>query len=260
MEISSKQEENPQNEDAQIKLIKEIEPNFDEMKNTIPTEIKEEIITIINKFTTIIKDLESIDQSQFKSQFIEKLGPLNSLINSLSQKIKNYPNINPESKKCLTQIKKSMFKLNTLSNNPSIITKLYYNGKYKGDFLNNKREGKGIYIFSNGDKYEGHYKNNLKEGFGIYSYKNGDIYEGNFKNDKYEGKGVYKYSNGDIYEGEYKKDLRDGKGIYIYNKRNKYEKYEGQWSEGKKQGKGSLLRRKWAIYWKRRRYLYWEFY
>ena len=67
MEISSKQEENPQNEDAQIKLIiKEIEPNFDEMKNTIPTEIKEEIITIINKFTTIIKDLQSIDQSLFK--------------------------------------------------------------------------------------------------------------------------------------------------------------------------------------------------
>ncbi len=175
MEISSKQEENPQNEDAQIKLIiKEIEPNFDEMQNTIPTEIKEEIITIINKFTTITKDLESIDQSQFKPQFTEKLGPLNSLINSLSQKIKNYPNINPESKKCLTQIKKSMFKLNTLSNNPSIITKLYCNGKYKGDFLNNKREGKGIYIFSNGDKYEGHYKKDKREGKGIYYYDDGE--------------------------------------------------------------------------------------
>ena len=52
------------------------------------------------------------------------------------------------------------------------------------------------------------YENDKKEGKGIYKYDNGDIYEGYFKNDKKEGKGIYKYKNGDIYEGDFKNDIR----------------------------------------------------
>ena len=54
--------------------------------------------------------------------------------------------------------------------------KYYYNDgeRYEGDYVNGKREGKGIYYFKNGDKYEGDFKNGLKEGNGIY-YNNGEM-------------------------------------------------------------------------------------
>ena len=32
-------------------------------------------------------------------------------------------------------------------------TKIYNNGKYIGQTINNLREGKGIFYFSNGDRY-----------------------------------------------------------------------------------------------------------
>ena len=47
---------------------------------------------------------------------------------------------------------------------------------------NNKREGKGIMIYQNGDIYEGHWKNNEKEGKGIMKYKNGEIIYEYWKN------------------------------------------------------------------------------
>ena len=31
--------------------------------------------------------------------------------------------------------------------------------KYKGEFKNDKQEGKGVMIWNNGDKYEGEFKN-----------------------------------------------------------------------------------------------------
>ena len=41
-------------------------------------------------------------------------------------------------------------------------------GKFIGTLINNKKEGKGKYIYNNGHKYEGEYKNNLRDGRGIY--------------------------------------------------------------------------------------------
>ena len=146
MEITTKEVPNSKDSNEQSELIiKEIEINFDEMIKTIPEEITEEIQVLINKFITIIKEQEALDKSHLQ----EKIGPLNTIINTISQKIKNFKGINDESKKSLSQIKKLMYKLNSILNNPSIITKSYINGKYKGDFLNNKREGKGTYIYSN---------------------------------------------------------------------------------------------------------------
>ena len=45
-----------------------------------------------------------------------------------------------------------------------------------------KKGGKGIYYFNDGDRYEGDYKNDNKEGKGIMHYNNGDRYEGYWKN------------------------------------------------------------------------------
>ena len=51
-----------------------------------------------------------------------------------------------------------MYKLNTIENRPSYIKKEYNNRKYEGDYINGKREGKGLYIYNSGDNM----KENIK--------------------------------------------------------------------------------------------------
>ena len=72
---------------------------------------------------------------------------------------------------------------NDLPNGKGI--KYYSNGNilYEGDFINDKFEGKGKYIYDDGD-----YKNGLRNGKGIIYYKNGNIMsEGGYINDKKGG-------------------------------------------------------------------------
>ena len=54
----------------------------------------------------------------------------------------------------------------------------------------------------NNDVYLGDFLNNKKCGKGKMTYFNGDIYEGDWNNDCYEGYGEIKYSNGDYYKGK----------------------------------------------------------
>ena len=114
-------------------------------------------------------------------------------------------------------------------------TKDYSDGKYEGEFNNDKREGKGIMYYYNGDKYEGEYKNDKREGKGIMFYKSGDRYEGEFKNDKKEGKGIGYFKSGNKYEGEYKNDLKEGRGTFFYFNG---DRYEGEYKNDKKEGYG----------------------
>ena len=56
---------------------------------------------------------------------------------------------------------------------------------YEGDFIGDKFEGKGKYIYENenSEYYEGQWKNGLMEGKGKEHYANGNIeYEGDFIN------------------------------------------------------------------------------
>ena len=84
-------------------------------------------------------------------------------------------------------------------------------------YINNKLNGKGLYINPNEYLYEGNFKNDKREGEGIIIYKNGDIYNGKFKNDKREGEGIIKYYNNNRYNGNWKNDKIEGKGIYQFN-------------------------------------------
>ena len=51
--------------------------------------------------------------------------------------------------------------------------------KYVWDFVNDKKEGKGIAIYSNGDKYGGKYKNNKQYGKGVVTYSSWVDMKGN---------------------------------------------------------------------------------
>ena len=121
--------------------------------------------------------------------------------------------------------------------------KEYINGQYKGIMLNNKKEIKGIMIYKNGATYDGQWKNDKKNGKGIfissyyYNCKNhiGMKYEGDFQDDKIEGYGIAIYSNGDKYEGEWKNNKQYGRGRVEYFGG---AIYEGEWMNGKFEGIG----------------------
>ena len=62
---------------------------------------------------------------------------------------------------------------NNINNNKEL---KYKDGKYIGQVINDKREGKGIFYGNNGDRYEGEWRNDKKEGKGIYDFASGNRY------------------------------------------------------------------------------------
>ena len=59
---------------------------------------------------------------------------------------------------------------------------------YIGNWKNNMKERKGLFLWKNGDKYDGDWKNDKKEGEGKMVYQDGKEENGNFKNDKFDKK------------------------------------------------------------------------
>ncbi len=64
----------------------------------------------------------------------------------------------------------------------------------KGQWIDDKANGFGIYLHVNGAKYEGDWKDDLQHGFGIETWADGSRYEGNYQLGKKQGKGfnIYK--------------------------------------------------------------------
>jgi hypothetical protein len=78
------------------------------------------------------------------------------------------------------------------------------------------QNGKGRFIFDNGDKYIGEFKNSLPHGRGIYQGHNGSTYKGPFIKGMRQGYGSFNWSSGDQYIGEYLHNVRHGEGVYIF--------------------------------------------
>jgi hypothetical protein len=78
------------------------------------------------------------------------------------------------------------------------------NGRYKGEMRRGKNNGKGSYIWANGDKYEGDFVDNKRTGKGTSTWSNGNKYEGDFVDDQYTGKGTFTNPNGIKCTGIYK--------------------------------------------------------
>ena len=76
----------------------------------------------------------------------------------------------------------------------------FENGVYEGEIMDNKRNGKGKYIWADGNVYEGDWLDDKKSGSGRFEWANGDSYEGGYYNDKRDGTGVKYYANGDVFE------------------------------------------------------------
>jgi hypothetical protein len=112
---------------------------------------------------------------------------------------------------------------------------------YKGGWNSNKkRQGFGISISADGNTlYKGNWENDKIGDFGLFLEKNGNYYLGQIKEGKFEGKGELNIKGISKYNGEFKNDLPEGKGIFE-DYENNY-KYDGDWSMGKKNGRGVLV-------------------
>ena len=114
----------------------------------------------------------------------------------------------------------------------------YENGSiYYGEWdpSTNKRHGRGIQLWPDGNKYSGLWKNDKANIKGKLEHDDGDYYEGEWKDDKAEGHGVYCHIDGAKYDGGWKSDKQHGFGIEIWPDGSKY---EGNYENGFKSGKG----------------------
>ena len=112
-----------------------------------------------------------------------------------------------------------------------------HNLLYKGDFINNLREGEGIEK-GNGGKYEGSFENDKRSGKGKIYFDSGDYYEGDFSDNKFNGTGHFIWKkNGHEYIGDYLNGIIHGNGLYKWNK-DQY--YKGQYINGVKEGNGEM--------------------
>ena len=124
-----------------------------------------------------------------------------------------------------------------------IKNKFYRDGnKYDGDFVEDKRQGKGTYIrVTDKATYTGEWYNNVRHGYGVEeipSKEGTQRYEGEWKEDKRCGFGKILYANGDRYEGEWLDNLKHGQGKFYYTNGNFY---EGGWLSNKKEGVGTYI-------------------
>ena len=102
------------------------------------------------------------------------------------------------------------------------------------------KEGKGKYIYENGDYYIGEFVNNCCHGKGTLYYSNNKIkYEGDFVKDKFEGNGKYFWEDGDYFIGQWLNGLRHGKGTEYYA--DKKIKYDGDFINDKYEGNGKYI-------------------
>ena len=58
----------------------------------------------------------------------------------------------------------------------------------------------GTYTYAGDGKYVGDFVDDKRHGQGSYTYPDGDVYEGEFRFGRREGRGKYKYSKGECYE------------------------------------------------------------
>lgn len=91
------------------------------------------------------------------------------------------------------------------------------NIRYKGKFVDSRKEVQGVEEGPDGYKYEGQFHEGYKNGEGKLTLPNGDVYQGKFLNDKYHGPGVL-----------------------VYGKESKVKKYDGELRGGKWHGIGTV--------------------
>ena len=106
---------------------------------------------------------------------------------------------------------------------------------FEGYFLNEKKHGRGKYIWANGDIFDGNWVDGKRTGKGRITWSNGASFDGEWK-DNQMSEGKYTFPDGEIYDGSFQNGKKEGYGKQVFPNG---EKYEGQWHDGKKHGRGT---------------------
>ncbi|MEQ1516099.1 MAG: caspase family protein, partial [Usitatibacteraceae bacterium] len=107
--------------------------------------------------------------------------------------------------------------------------------QYKGEFRENKKQGKGAYMWANGNRYEGDFVDDEPSGRGVFAFASGDKYEGEYTKGAFNGKGVFVAKNGDKTDGVFVNGQANGRAVYLFANG---DKYEGDMAGGKMSGQG----------------------
>ena len=71
----------------------------------------------------------------------------------------------------------------------------------KGLIKEDRQNGPGIELWSDGSYYNGAYLNGMKHGTGTYYWSDGSQYKGQWANDEMHGDGSFLWSDGRKYKG-----------------------------------------------------------
>ena len=110
-------------------------------------------------------------------------------------------------------------------------------GQYNGSFAKGKKEGKGSFVWENGDQYIGSWKDDKMDGEGVLTITDGTKYTGTFSEGMLSGEFVVEYANQDSYAGSFIENKRAGTGTYTWAAN---DVYIGEWSDDLMNGKGNL--------------------
>jgi hypothetical protein len=86
--------------------------------------------------------------------------------------------------------------------------------RYEGTYRNGQENGRGVFLWANGQRYEGEWRDGERSGQGTYVWPNGDSYDGEWQDGRRAGHGVYVWGTGERYEGEWQADQPTGEGTY----------------------------------------------
>ncbi|XP_043108957.1 radial spoke head 10 homolog B isoform X2 [Puntigrus tetrazona] len=135
---------------------------------------------------------------------------------------------------------------------------------YRGQWYLGKRQGQGVMHYNQADTswYKGEWVNNYREGWGTRCYPSGNVFEGQWRNNARHGEGTMKWVQLDQqYSGQWVNGIQDGKGTHTWLRKRvpcsqypRMNEYTGEFAQGMRHGQGQFFYASGAVYcgeWKR---------
>lgn len=220
------------NQENHVPIIKKEVPEYKETIKETTENIKEISEVQIYKETLEVlksnqKSNENIKETSKTPKSVQKSNET-TIFQKSSQK---YEEISETS---IKEASESVKIQETLHQNRILVYETYEDGSvYHGEKLNDMRDGRGKFYYSDGGMYDGDWKIGHIDGSGVLFYPNGSVaYEGQWRMDKFHGKGVVFNEVPSENEGFDCRNFEElGEG---------WVKYEGEFVEDNKEGKGTL--------------------